>query len=129
MESGAVKLDRRIKPKIESESQEKALNEILILYDDKRLSKIAPHSSDRVELVKTIMNRARDIEKEVKRVELTRAEPDMKQYDPLNKLWTACGYCGNLDISHKGDNGNDWQGCFECRHLLNEDGTTRRMKR
>lgn len=128
MESNTVKTDKRIKPKIESESQEKALNEVLILFDDKRLSKIAPHSTDRVELVKTIMNRARDIEKEVKRVQLSRVEPDMTQYDALNKLWKACPFCGCVDINQV-SGAKEWQGCFECRHLLNDDGTTKRMNR
>lgn len=118
----------RIKSEIVDESQEKAVVEVLLILEDKRLAKTVPNPSDRVEVLKTIMNRARDIEKEVKRVTLTREEPDMTQYDVLNRLWKACGFCGAVDINQITD-GKEWQGCFCCRHLLNEDGTTRKMTR
>ena len=129
-QSQPSKRDGRLKTQIENDFQNTAIEEVLAVFEDKRLVKVISYSTDRIEAVKTIFNRARDLERESKRVTLARAEPDMSQYDPLNKLWKACGFCGAVDITHEsGSDSKEYQACFTCRYFLNDDGTTTRMKR
>ena len=127
-QSQPSKPDGRLKIKIENEFQNTALDEVLKVYEDKRLVKAISYSTDRIEMVKTIFNRARDLEREKKRVTLARVDPDMSQYDLKNKLWKACPFCGAVDVTYTDSTGKENQACFSCRYFLNDDGTTKRMK-
>ncbi|OPX57331.1 MAG: hypothetical protein A4E30_01680 [Methanomassiliicoccales archaeon PtaB.Bin215] len=51
---------------------------------------------------------------------------DNPAFDPTLRSWTRCPKCGNLDIDHQGSLG-PWQGCYQCRLLLNRDGHRVRM--
>ena len=127
-QSQPSKRDGRLKTQIENDFQNTAIDEVLAVFEDKRLVKVISYSTDRIEAVKTIFNRARDLERETKRVTLSREQPDMAQWDALNKLWKACPHCGLVDINYTKD-GKDYQACFTCGHWLNDDGMTKRMKR
>ena len=127
-QSQPSKRDGRVKVQIENDFHNTALDEVLLVYEDKRLVKAISYSTDRMEAVKTIFNRARDLERETKRVTLARVDPDMSQYDVLNKLWKTCPFCGVVDINHQGGDSKEYQGCHSCRFFLNDDGTTKRMK-
>jgi predicted methyltransferase len=119
----------KAKVKMANQAQNQALEEILLVYEDKRLVKAAPHGPDRVELVKTILNRARDIERDAKKVDLTKQEPDMTFYDGVKESWKGCPFCKNKDITHIGGSGAPYQGCKVCSVFLNSDGTLRQMGR
>lgn len=122
----------RMKAKVEikNQAQNQALEEVLFIFEDKRLVRAVPHGPDRVELVKTIMNRARDLEREAQRVDIatTHKEPDMTKYDGVNEIWRGCPFCDNTDITHVGANGRpSWQGCKKCQVFLNSDGSMGQM--
>jgi len=119
----------KAKVEITNQAQNQAVEEIILVYEDKRLVKVAPHGPDRVELVKTIINRARDIERDAKKVDLTKQEPDMTFYDGVKESWKGCPFCKNPRVVHTGRSGAPYQGCRDCRVLLNADGTIIPMER
>lgn len=91
---------------------------------------------DRVSAANMSFMRARDIEREIERVEREKDRGNgngypkfaftVTMYDPEGQTWNRCPGCGDPEIN-KVTNGFDWQGCFRCHVLLDKTGIIKSM--
>lgn len=92
---------------------------------------------DRVSAANMSFMRARDIEREIERVEREKDRSNgngypkfaftVTAYDPEAQNWGRCPGCGDPKIDRV-TNGFEWQGCFRCHILLDKIGIIRSME-
>jgi hypothetical protein len=105
-----------------------------LIEADKAIIKEYPNPADRVEALKTIFNRARDICKDNHRqnnhenIEKQKKEPDLSKFDKPSKTWMCCPICDSKDIIKESQKGRKFQGCYDCGIFLNRDGTIKEIE-
>lgn len=88
--------------------------------------KFVKPSAVKAELVKAVSMRAKDIYREGQQP-LKKFKFDIRAYNLDRSLWDACPGCKDVEITHKSDNGHEWQGCYKCDILLGSNGIIQSM--
>lgn len=52
---------------------------------------------------------------------------DVSAYSAIKQEWNYCPWCNKMNINHKSKKDVPYQGCFDCRILLQKDGTIKQM--